>query len=75
MKLKLSVFFILLACNASIALGQSFTGEVLDAETKEPIPFANVYFPDLKQVWLQTMRVYFYWIIILNVRYMLRSLT
>jgi len=42
-KLILPLFFI-----SVIALGQDFQGTVLDKANRNPIPFAYIYFPDLK---------------------------
>ena len=39
---------LLFLITTTFAIGQSFKGIVLDKETKEPIPYAQVYFIDLK---------------------------
>ena len=44
-KLKITYLFLFLSITI---FGQDFTGTVLDKETKQPIPFAQVYFVDLK---------------------------
>ena len=48
MKLKKLIVSTVIFFLISVAYSQSFTGTVLDKETKLPIPYAEVYFVDLK---------------------------
>ena len=44
-RVRISTFFILISF---ASYGQQFSGRVLDRENHEPIPFADIYFPELQ---------------------------
>ncbi len=44
---KLFILFLLVLLSASTVFSQIFTGTVLDSETEQPVPFADVFFVEL----------------------------